>query len=115
MERVMLKTIALVVVLTTLGSSQTAPPASPGEQLKQYLEQLQQQPGDDALRTRIIELALALSPKPATPDQAWEASGKGAFFLEDGKGGSDFVAGAAAFAQASLWAPWTPDFYFNEG
>ena len=108
------KTIALAVVLTTLGFSQTAPP-SPGEQLKPYLEELQQNPGDDALRTRIITLALSLNPKPPTPDLAWEASGKGGFLLENGKGPSDFAAGAAAFEQASLLAPWVPDFYFNQG
>jgi hypothetical protein len=111
----MFKTIALVVLLTTLGWSQTAAAANPGEQLKQYLDQLQQNPGDDALRTRIIALALALNPKPATPDGAWEASGKGGFLLENGKGMSDFVSGAAAFGQASVLAPWVPDFYFNQG
>jgi hypothetical protein len=111
----MFKTIALVVLLTTLGWSQTAPAASSGEQLKQYLDQLQQNPGDEALRTRIIALALTLNPKPATPDRAWEASGKGGFLLENGKGMSDFVSGATAFGQASLLAPWVPDFYFNQG
>jgi hypothetical protein len=109
------KTIALAAVLTALGFSQTAPPASPEEQLKEYLQQLQQNPGDDALRTSIIKLALTLNPKPSTPDLAWEASGKGGFLLENGKEQSDFVAGAAAFGQASLLAPWVPDFYFNQG
>jgi hypothetical protein len=111
----MLKTMALAVVLTTLGFSQTAPPVNPGEQLKQDLEELQHNPGDDALRTRIITLALTLNPKPPTPDPAWEASGKGGFLLENGKTAPDFVAGAAAFEQASLLAPWVPDFYFNQG
>jgi hypothetical protein len=111
----MLKTIALVAVLTTLGLSQTGQPASPREQLKDYIEQLRQNPNDDALRTKLIALALTLDPKPPTPDQAWEASGKGGFLLENGKGMSDFTAGAAAFAEASLAAPWVPDFYFNQG
>jgi hypothetical protein len=111
----MLKTTALVVVLTALSFSQTAAPANSGEQLKQSLEQLQQNPGDDALRTKVIALALAMSPKPPTPDPAWEASGKGGFLLENGKEVSDFVSGAAAFGQAALLAPWVADFYFNQG
>jgi hypothetical protein len=114
----MLKTIglaALAVVLTTLGFSQTAPPVDTGEQLKQYIEELQHNPGDEALRNRIISLALTLNPKPPTPDHAWEASGKGGFLLENGKTMPDFVAGAAAFEQAALLAPWVPDFYFNQG
>ena len=111
----MLKTTALVVVLTTLAFSQTAPPANSGEQLTHYLEQLQQNPGDDELRSKIIALALSINPKPPTPDLAWEASGKGGFLLENGKTVSDFVSGAAAFGQAALLAPWVPDFYFNEG
>jgi hypothetical protein len=117
MEGFMPKTIALAplaVLLTTLGFSQTAP-ANPGEQLKQYLEELQHNPGDDALRATIISLALTLNPKPPTPDAAWEASGKGAFQLENGKTMPDFISGAAAFGQASLLAPWVPDFYFNQG
>jgi hypothetical protein len=114
----MLRTIALAalgVVLTTLGFSQTAPPVDPAEQLKRYLAELQHNPGDEALRTRIITLALTLDPKPPTPDAAWEASGKGGFLLENGKTMPDFAAGAAAFGQASLLAPWVPDFYFNQG
>jgi hypothetical protein len=111
----MLKTIAFSAVLTALGFSQAQPPASSEEPLKQYLEDLQQNPGDDALRARIIKLVLTLNPKPSTPDEAWEASGKGGFLLENGNGPSDFVAGAAAFGQASLFAPWIPDFYFNQG
>lgn len=114
-EGAMLKTIALAVGLTTLGFSQTAPPAGPSEQLKQYLEQLKQNPSDDALRGKLIELALSANPKPTTPDVAWEASGKGGFLLENGKSAADFAAGAAAFAQAALAAPWVPDFYFNQG
>ena len=111
----MLKTIVFAAVLTALGFSQTAPPASSEEPLKQYLEDLQQKPGDDALRARIITLVLTLNRKPSTPDEAWEASGKGGFLLENGKGPSDFDAGAAAFGRASLFAPWVPDFYFNQG
>jgi hypothetical protein len=114
MEGFMFKTIALAVVLTTPGFSQTAP-ANPGEQLKQYLEELQHDPADGALRARIITLALTLDPKPPTPDAAWEASGKGTFQLENGKTVPDFAAGAAAFGQAALLAPWVPDFYFNQG
>jgi hypothetical protein len=111
----MLKTTALIAVLATLAFSQTAPPGNSGEQLKQYLEQLRQNPGDDGLRSRTIALALTINPKPPTPDAAYEASGKGGFLLENGKEASDFVSGAAAFGQAALLAPWVPDFYFNEG
>lgn len=38
--------------------------------LKQYVADLQKNPGDDALREKIIKLALTLNPKPALPDEA---------------------------------------------
>ena len=111
----MLRIVALVVVLGVLGRSQTAPATSLTEQLKQYVDQLQKTPGDDALRTRMIQLALTIDLRPDPPDAALEASGRGKFLLDNATSATDFAAGAAAFVQASLLAPWVPAYYFNQG
>ena len=41
--------------------------ASPREQLQQYVSELQKKPDDQALREKIIKLAVTLEPKPAIP------------------------------------------------
>lgn len=113
-------TIALFSVALMCGASarQNTPSASPREQLQQYVTQLQANPTDDALREKIIQLALTLEPKPAVPDDAAVAAAKGkTIFAHAAETGSkdDLRAAADAFAQASLLAPWMPAYYFNQG
>lgn len=52
-------------------STQQVEAASPSfEQLKQYVAELQKNPGDQELRENIITLALELKPPPAIPEEA---------------------------------------------
>lgn len=105
----------MVTLIAALGVLALAQATNPREQLQEYADQLRRAPNDDALRTRLIQLALTIDPKPATPDAAIEAAGKGKYLLDHAASATDFAAGAAAFAQASLLAPWVPDYYFNQG
>ncbi|HEV2135785.1 MAG TPA: hypothetical protein VGR47_16225 [Terracidiphilus sp.] len=91
-----------------------SPPIS-REQLQQYVAQLQANPTDDALRTKIIQLALTLDPKPAATQDAAVDAAKGKTIFASAGSTDDMKAAAAAFAQASLLAPWMPDYYYNEG
>lgn len=111
----MLPIVMLIAVLGAAGLSQTPSPTGPREQLKQYVDQLQRSPSDDGLRTKLIQLALSIAPRPDPPDAAIEASGRGKFLLDHAKTPADFAAGAAEFAQASRLAPWFPAYYFNQG
>jgi tetratricopeptide (TPR) repeat protein len=111
----MMKIITVILALGALALLQTARPANAREQLKQYVDQLQKSPNDDALRNKLIQLALTLRPRPVTPDLALEALGKGKYLANHAASVADFTASAAAFAQASLLAPWVPDYYFNQG
>lgn len=104
---------SLVTFATSLCPAQSD--QSPREQLQQYVTQLQANPSDDALRTKIIQLALTLDPKPAVPDQAAIDAAKGKTIFASATTPDDMKAAAAAFAQASNEAPWVPDYYYNEG
>lgn len=88
---------------------------NPREQLQQYITQLQAKPTDDALRTKIIQLVLALEPKPAVQPEVDELAGRGEYILQHATTDADLPAAADAFAKASLLAPWVPDYYFDQG
>lgn len=88
---------------------------SPRDQLQQYVTQLQAKPSDDALRTKIIQLALTLDPKPADPADLPETIGAATYAFKSAQSGTDLVNAANLYAKATLEAPWRADLYFNEG
>lgn len=83
--------------------------------LKEYIAQLQENPGDQDLRKEIINRALTLRPKPAIPDEAHESAGQAAYFFNNSRGPEDFAKAVKAYEEALLAAPWVPDYYFNLG
>jgi tetratricopeptide (TPR) repeat protein len=85
------------------------------DELQHLTTQLQQSPGDQALREKIIKLAFALTPKPAPPAAVDEQVGAAAYAFKNATSESDLVAAAQLYAKAALLAPWVPDYYFNEG
>jgi tetratricopeptide (TPR) repeat protein len=81
------------------------------EQLKQYVAELQKNPSDQALREKIIELALTLDPIPAIPEDAKRYLARGLAAAEEAKEAKDFKDAAAEFEKASLAAPWLGEPY----
>jgi tetratricopeptide (TPR) repeat protein len=107
--------VALVLVFTgSMLCNAQSPQVSPREQLTQYIADLQRTPNDDALREKIIKLALTLDPKPIAPAEVDELAGRGKYILDHASSDTDFAAAADAFAKASLLAPWIPDYYFDQ-
>jgi len=100
--------------VTSLGFSQS-PPAGPRETLKQYVADLQKNPQDDALREKIIKLALNIDPKPMVPHEVDEFLGKATYILKSAHAKADFAEAATAFEKAILLAPWVGELYFNLG
>ncbi|HEV2135786.1 MAG TPA: tetratricopeptide repeat protein [Terracidiphilus sp.] len=88
---------------------------SPREQLQENVTQLQANPADDALRTKIIQLALTLDPKPADPPDLPETIGAATYAFKSAQSGADLINAANLYAKAALEAPWRADLYFNEG
>lgn len=117
-------TIAAASALCCAAPAQAQEPPSPREQLKQYTADLQKNPSDDALREKIIKLALTLDPKPVMPPEVQELSGRGGQAFEDAKKAisagdtasakRELSSAADSFAQASLLAPWVANLYLNQ-
>lgn len=89
--------------------------SSPPEQLQHLTTQLQQSPGDQALREKIIALALTMNPKPATPDDATMAEGAAEYAFKNAKSNVDYSKAAKQYEKALLLAPWLATDYFNCG
>jgi ankyrin repeat protein len=80
-----------------------------------YCSDAQRNPDDSDLRQQIIKLALTLDPKPTVPDAAAVAAAKGKTIFTNASSPDDLKAAAAAYADASVLAPWVADYYYNEG
>lgn len=83
--------------------------------LKHCVADLQKNPGDDALRKKIIKLALTLNPKPVTPDAAITREGAAEYAFKNAKSNSDYSDAAKEYEKALLVAPWVAADYFNCG
>ncbi|MFY9314103.1 MAG: hypothetical protein WAO95_00930 [Burkholderiales bacterium] len=88
---------------------------SPREQLNQFVTQLQSNPGDNALRERIVKLAQEIKPPPAMPEEAERRLGRGQAAFKIAKEPSDFEKAIAEFNAASIAAPWLATPYYNLG
>jgi tetratricopeptide (TPR) repeat protein len=85
------------------------------EQLRQDVADLQRNPSDDALREKIINLARAITPKLVAPPEADEQSGRASYAVKNAMSESDYMAAAESYGRASLFAPWVPEYYYNQG
>jgi tetratricopeptide (TPR) repeat protein len=103
----------LGLVLTA--SAQTNRPPGSREQLLQYVADLQRNPDDQALREKIIKVALDLRPAPATPPEALELEGAAEYAFKNAKSEADFADSARQYEKALLVAPWKATDYFNLG
>jgi protein phosphatase/serine/threonine-protein kinase len=111
----LLALICFSLLTPSLFGQTNAPANSPRGQLQQLTAQLQNSPDDEALREKIIALALTLNPKPATPDAATMAEGGAEYAFKNAQGNSDFSDAAKQYEKALLLAPWLAGDYFNCG
>jgi tetratricopeptide (TPR) repeat protein len=94
------------------GSAQSL---SPQESLRQYIADLQKNPGDAAVREKIIKLVLALNLKPAISQDAVMHEGAAEYAIKHAKTTADFTDAAKEYEQALLAVPWSAQDYFNCG
>jgi hypothetical protein len=86
---------------------------TPGEQLAQMVQQLQQTPGDNALREKIIKLSASVKPAPAVPEEARRSFIKGTTFVKAATDPSQQKLAVESFQEAVKIAPWWGDAYYN--
>jgi tetratricopeptide (TPR) repeat protein len=106
--------LGCLLALTHL-QAQVAASSSAHDQLQQLTTQLQQSPGDQALRERIIALALTLSRMPAVPEETERRMARGIAAFKDAKSIGDYKDAVTEFEKAALTAPWYADAYYNLG
>lgn len=110
-----LKWTATLLVFSLVWRPAIAQQGSSFDELKKDTMQLQQNPNDDALRTKIIQLAVRLDMKPAIPPEMDELAGKAKFIISHANTDADYAEAADAYVKASLLAPWVPENYSNAG
>ena len=103
----------LVAVLTSALLMPCAYAASPREDLKAVVAQINAKPADRALRMKAIALAGKLKPAPAVPPEAERAFVMAGTYQQEAKQPSDFALAIDAFQDALKAAPWWGDAYYN--
>ncbi len=105
----------MVFFLGNFIASTQAQPGSAQEALQQYVADLQKNPGDNALREKIIKLVLTMSSLPQAPKDVIRHEGAAEFAFKNAKTAVDFADAAKEYEDALLLAPWLAQDYFNCG
>ena len=107
--------MALLVFMSAYCSLAFGQAQSPQQILNQYMADLQKNPGDFALREKIIRHVQTMKQKPLIPLEAEKFEGRAEFAVRNAKSQSDFLDAAKEYEKALLIAPWVPAYYFNQG
>ncbi len=111
--------VAILILACILpGVASAAPKKSSGasaEMLEQYVADLQKNPGDKALREKIIRLALSMKPAPAVPEDAERNMARGVVFFTKATDSTGYRKAIAEFEAATNAAPWLDKAYYNLG
>jgi tetratricopeptide (TPR) repeat protein len=83
--------------------------------LNQYIADLQKNPGDYALREKIIKHVQSMRPMPKIPDKVIEYEGAAEYAFNHAKKESDYLDAAKEYEKALLIAPWLAQAYYNCG
>jgi len=104
-----ISTAALLVLMLLFVFICAAQAQSPQQTLNQYVSDLQKNPGDYALREKIIRHAQTMKPAPAVPEEARRQYVMGKTLFEEAKNVQDFKDAIEKFRKALLIAPWWPE------
>ena len=102
-----------LVVIAIMASILVVVAQSPQEQMLQLVAQLQKSPTDNALREKIIKLAVAMKPAPEIPEDARRPFVRGNTAIKTASGPDDYANAIKLYQDALLIAPWWADAYFN--
>jgi len=115
MKRTLLIT-AMVVSLVSPGFSAPAKKSGPSQDsLKQYTDELKKNPRDNALREKIIKLALGMKPSPSVPEEAERRVVRGTAFFQKASDDNGYKKAITEFEAATNAAPWLALAYYNLG
>jgi tetratricopeptide (TPR) repeat protein len=104
---------SLLALAALLTGAATAQAQTPQQTLNQYVSDLQKNPGDIALREKIIRHVQAMKPAPAIPEEARRFMNRGMAAAEGAKTESDYKDAMQEFQKAVNSAPWLGSAYRN--
>ncbi|MGE5172766.1 MAG: hypothetical protein ACM3MD_02945 [Betaproteobacteria bacterium] len=115
----MTRTLLIAAMVVSLISPSVAAPSKKSgasyDTLKQYADELKKNPGDVALREKIIKLALSLKPAPSIPEAAERSVVRGTAFFQKATDSNGYKKAIAEFEAATNAAPWLALAYYNLG
>jgi len=107
--------ILACILPTTAGAAPKKSSGASSEVLDQYVAELQKNPGDKALREKIIKTALAMKPSPAIPEDAERNMARGVVFFTKATDNAGYQKAIVEFEAATNAAPWLDKAYYNLG
>jgi hypothetical protein len=111
--------IAVLIFACILpGIASAAPKKAAGasaETFDQYVADLKKNPGDKALREKIIKLAQSMKPAPAVPEDAERNMARGVAFFTKATDNAGYRKAIVEFEAATNAAPWLDKAYYNLG
>lgn len=112
------RSLLLVVIASSLALPAFAAPAKKGagqDDLKQYVDDLKKNPGDKALREKILKLAAGRKSMPALPEETERSMARGTAFAQKASDLAGYRKAIAEFESATDTAPWLALAYYNLG
>lgn len=116
MKRIALLQLAMASVLSIallFTGSDSNGQSGPREQLNQMVTQLRSNPGDNALREKIIKLAQTIKPAPAVSEEARGHFVEGTAIAKSARSPAQQTLAVQSFQEALKVAPWWGDAYYN--
>ncbi len=114
--RVFIAMLLLACFLPTVASAAPKKASgAPAETFDQYVADLQKNPGDKALREKIIKFALTMKPAPAVPEEAERNMARGVVFFTKATDNAGYEKAIVEFEAATNAAPWLDKAYYNLG
>jgi tetratricopeptide (TPR) repeat protein len=108
----------LLLVCVLPGAAWAAPKKAAGasaEMFEQHVEDLRKNPGDKALREKIIKLSLTMKPAPVVPEDAERNMARGVVFFTKATDNTGYHKAIVEFEAATNAAPWLDKAYYNLG
>lgn len=113
--RILMVVVAAVMFISPGIASAAKKPGGSPDMLKQYVAELKKKPSDNALREKIINLALTMKPAPAIPEEAERNFVRGTAFFAKATDSNGYQKAIAEFEAAANLAPWMALAYYNLG
>lgn len=83
------------------------------ETLNENVKKLKKQPNNDELREKTIKLVLSMKIEPPVPQEVDILKSKAVFAFKSATNKDDYKASAKAYQEASNYAPWVAELYYN--